>query len=52
MKSTHLTKAHIQERIPALPINTIYLTREQIKQRIEELTISNQTRYLKNAVRG
>jgi len=52
MKSTYLTKEQIQERIAAFPRNPKYLTRAQIRQRIQELTISNQTKYLKNAVRG
>jgi hypothetical protein len=52
MKRTYLSREQIQERIEALPINPKYFTREQIRQRIQELTISNQTKYLKNAVRG
>lgn len=52
MKSTYLNREKIQERIAAFPINHKYLTREQIRQRIQELAINNQTKYLKNAVRG
>ena len=37
MKSTHLTKAHIQEWFAALPRNPKYLTRTQIRQRIQAL---------------
>lgn len=52
MQSTYLTREQIQERIKALPRTEKNLTREQIAQRIQGLTVSNQTRYLKNAVRG
>jgi hypothetical protein len=52
MKSTHLTREQIQERITAFPKSYKYLTRIQIRQRIEELAISIQTRHVKNAVRG
>jgi hypothetical protein len=52
MKSTHLTKAQIQEWIADIPRNPKYLTRTQIRQRIQVLAISNQTRYLKNAMRS
>jgi hypothetical protein len=52
MKSTYLNREKIQERIAAFPKNHKYLTRTQIRQRIQELTISNQTRHPKNAVRS
>ena len=52
MLKTYLTKEQIQERIAVFTRNHKYLTREQIRQHIQELIISNQTKYLKNAVRG
>ncbi len=52
MKSTYLTKEQTQERIAALLKNPKHLTRRQIRQRIQELTITNQARHPKIAVRS
>ena len=44
------TREQIQERIKALPRNPNYLTREQIRQRIQELAITNLPKRPINAV--
>lgn len=49
---TNLNTEQIQERIKALPRNPKYLTREQIRQRIQELAITNPPKRPKNAVLG
>jgi len=45
-----LTREQIQERIAALPRNPKYLTRAQIRQRLEELAITNPPKRPKNVV--
>ncbi len=52
MKQIFLSRGEIQSRILVLSRNPKYLSREQIRLRIQELAKSNQFRYPKNAVRG
>jgi len=47
-----LTREQIKERIAALPINPKYLTRAQIRKRIEGLALTNPPKRPKYAVRG
>jgi hypothetical protein len=52
MKITYLTKEQIQERIAALDRIPKSFSREQIRQRIQDLAITNLVRYTKHAVRS
>ena len=47
---TYPTREQIQERIAALPRNPKHLTRAQIRQRIQELAITNPPKRPKNVV--
>jgi len=47
---TYLTREQIQEWIAAHPRNPKYLTREQIRQRIQELATTNPPKRPKNVV--
>ncbi len=47
---TYLTREEIIERIKAHPRPSKYLTRDQIRQRIQELAITNPPKRPKNAV--
>lgn len=49
---TYLTREEIIERLKAHPRPSKYLTREQIKQRIQELAIANPPKSPKNDLWG
>lgn len=47
-----LTKEEIIERLKAHPRPSKYLTREQIRQRVQELAMTNPPKRPKNDLRG
>lgn len=49
---TYLTNEQIIDRLKAQPRPSKYFTREQIRQRIQELAITNPPKRPKNAVWG
>jgi hypothetical protein len=52
MKRTYLSKEQIQALIEGLPRKPNDPSKDQLRQRIQELAILILTKYLKNAVRG
>lgn len=51
MKKSQITKVQVQQRIQALPKKSKYLSREEIKQRIEAVAALNLPIHSKNALR-